>query len=304
MSTDGMMKLPKRLPVTHEKFGAGKVSHVSKDRPVVRVVFKGRVSRDLNIDHVRLVLKPGDVLRARLGGISLLASVMWRLGVEPKEPPKFTDIEQFMRALYSGEIQLPHDTVSERAHEEFRLGVDTGHVGLQIKAFWSLIKIALRAGRGLRGPQDGKFEPCGSLIGFRPQPGRVFNKAVGELVKWLSEQHYDPRHFGRNIRLRTIDDLRKERTESHRRQKDPSEMNPDTIVMGRQAGSYKVSKPEMFEMWKDKTWRWHRKERNDKGKKRRPYRSKSSKYRKPLATKQLQDENYAANKTVERTESK
>jgi hypothetical protein len=283
-----MTRTEKRIPVTHEKFGAGKISHIDAERGIVRVVFKGRVTRDINIDHVRLVLKPGDVMRAKLSGISVLASVMLRLGVEPRKAPTaptFTNMEQLLRALYRGEIQLPHDTVTERAHAEFRLGVDTGHIGLQIRSFWSLIKIAMRAGRGLRGSTDEKFEPSGSKIGFRPQPGRAFDKAVHELVKWLTEHYYDPRHFGRHIRFRMIDDLRKERTASHRRQKDRSEMNPDTIVMGRRAGSYDYTKPEMFEMWKDWTPEWHRKERSDKGKKRRPYRSKSSKYRKPLAVK-------------------
>jgi hypothetical protein len=295
-----MNRLIKRVPVTHSRFGEGKISHVRSDGTAARVVFKGRVTREVTPEHLSLVLKPGDIIYAKLSGQSIIAAVMWRLMGYPDHPAiDPTDTEGFLRAIYDGQVTLP-GTVTERCHTELELGIQHNHVGVQTKAFWSLMKIGMRTGHGLLDPIGFTVEQCGTLIGIRPS-GRVFEKAVNELVKWLNNKAtYNPRFFGRHVRFRVIDDLRKERTASHRRQKDPSEMNPDTVVMGRPVGAYRYSKPEKFEMWKDTTSEWHRNERSDKGGKRRPYRSKSSKYRKPLAGKQLQDENYPANKTVKR----
>jgi hypothetical protein len=170
--------------------------------------------------------------------------------------------------ILSGERPCEDPTVAERAARELLVAVVAENKELQVRAWRSLLKIARMATGKLFDPAittgfqrhkySGFFLPDGSFPASE-------SKAAELLALWLKgEISIDFRHWGRTVRNRRIDEIRKSRAK-HLRPQHPFETQTQLAEH-----TPDLDLTEHFEMWKDRNGSIKRKPRSDKGRRRGP----------------------------------
>ena len=259
------------LIVKHPTYGIGAAS-AQGNKLRVRFV-NGRTFVNLPFDGLHVLTAPEIIAikpRSRAG--RFLRELILRT-FAPAPSDRTTPAEKVADELFRGVRQCPDKTVMERCYREFLIGLIANHAGLQRRAWGSMLAIARRVTKGLYDPNNSVGFQRGKKP-FVPDSGAPAAESLAAEImvrSFRGEIKMDPRFWGRLIRNRRIDEVRKA-SAAYRRA-------VHTLELGTRRGTDDdnedtpfgvLGKDELFEMWKHGHGRQHRKPRSDKGQKRGP----------------------------------